>query len=50
VPYLLEGVAGQPALNFRDGLHPTAEGQKRLAENVRPPLELLLAEVEAAGR
>jgi acyl-CoA thioesterase-1 len=50
VPYLLEGVAGQPALNFRDGLHPTAEGQKRLAENVRPPLELLLAEVEASRR
>jgi acyl-CoA thioesterase I len=50
VPYLLEGVAGQPALNFSDGLHPTAEGQKRLAENVRPALELLLAEVEAARR
>lgn len=50
VPYLLEGVAGQPALNYHDGLHPTAEGQKRVAENVRPPLELLLAEVEAARR
>jgi acyl-CoA thioesterase-1 len=50
VPYLLEGVAGQPALNFSDGLHPTGEGQKRLAENVRPALELLLAEVEAARR
>lgn len=50
VPCLLEGVAGQPALNFSDGLHPTAEGQKRLAENVRPQVELLLAEVEAARR
>jgi acyl-CoA thioesterase I len=50
VPDLLEGVGGQPALNFSDGLHPTAEGQKRLAENVRPSLELLLAEVEAARR
>lgn len=50
VPDLLEGVGGQPALNFSDGLHPTVEGQKRLAENVRPQLELLLAEVEAARR
>ena len=50
VPDLLDGVAGQPALNFNDGLHPTVEGQKRVAENVRPPLELLLAEVEAARR
>jgi len=50
VPFLLEGVAGQPALNYSDGLHPTAEGQKRVAENVRPALELLLAEVEAGQR
>lgn len=50
VPFLLEGVAGQPSLNYSDGLHPSAEGQKRVAENVRPPLELLLAEVEAARR
>jgi acyl-CoA thioesterase-1 len=50
VPDLLEGVGGQPALNFSDGLHPTSEDQKRLAENVRAPLELLLAEVEAARR
>ncbi|HSB60497.1 MAG TPA: arylesterase [Vicinamibacteria bacterium] len=50
VPFLLQGVAGERALNFPDGLHPTAEGQKRLAENVRPALELLLAEVEAAAR
>lgn len=50
VPFLLEGVAGQPALNQQDGLHPNAEGQKRLAENLRLPLELLLAEVEAERR
>jgi acyl-CoA thioesterase-1 len=46
VPVLLEGVAGQPSLNYSDGLHPTAEGHRRVAENVRTPLELLLAEVE----
>src|SRR6059036_1425485 len=34
VPYLLEGVAGDPALNLPDGIHPNAAGQKILAENV----------------
>jgi acyl-CoA thioesterase I len=34
VPFLLEGVAAEPALNQRDGIHPTAEGQRVLAENV----------------
>jgi acyl-CoA thioesterase-1 len=47
---LLAGVAGRPDLLFPDRLHPTAEGQRRLAENVRPQLELLLAEVSAARR
>jgi acyl-CoA thioesterase I len=50
VPFLLEGVAGQPALNYRDGLHPTAEGQTLLARNVLASIELLLAEVEAERR
>jgi acyl-CoA thioesterase-1 len=34
VPFLLEGVGGVPELNQHDGIHPTAEGQKILAENV----------------
>ena len=34
VPFLLEGVAGDPALNQRDGLHPTAAGQRLMAETV----------------
>ncbi len=45
VPDLLAGVAGQPDLLFPDRLHPNAAGHERLAENVRPHLELLLAEV-----
>jgi acyl-CoA thioesterase-1 len=48
VPDLLVGVAGQPDLLFPDRLHPNAAGQRRLAENVRPQLELVLAEVQAA--
>lgn len=34
IPFLLEGVAGIPELNLDDGIHPTAEGHKILAENV----------------
>jgi acyl-CoA thioesterase-1 len=34
IPFLLEDVAGNPELNQQDGIHPTAEGQKTLAQNV----------------
>jgi acyl-CoA thioesterase-1 len=34
IPFLLEGVAGDPELNLPDGIHPNAEGQERVAENV----------------
>lgn len=34
VPFLLEGVGGVQALNLPDGIHPTAEGHKILANNV----------------
>jgi acyl-CoA thioesterase I len=47
VPYLLEGVAGNPSLTLADGIHPNAEGQRILAENVRRVLEPVAREVEA---
>ncbi|GGM85330.1 hypothetical protein GCM10010967_16680 [Dyadobacter beijingensis] len=34
IPFLLEGVGGESKLNQSDGIHPTAEGHKILAENV----------------
>jgi len=34
VPFLLEGVAGDPARNLDDGIHPNVEGQRIVAENV----------------
>ena len=34
IPFLLEGVAGNPALNLPDGVHPTPEGHRRVLENV----------------
>ncbi len=39
VPYLLEGVGGNPLLNLPDRIHPNAAGQKILAENVWRVLE-----------
>ena len=48
VPYLLEGVAGDPSLNLPDGIHPNAAGQKILAENVWRVLEPVARETAAA--
>ena len=43
VPFLLAGVAGDPDLNQVDGIHPTAAGQRIIAETVWQALEPLLA-------
>jgi acyl-CoA thioesterase-1 len=34
MPFLLQGVAGRPALNLSDGVHPNAEGQRLVAASV----------------
>lgn len=34
IPFLLEGVGGEAKLNQTDGIHPTAEGHRILADNV----------------
>jgi len=47
IPYLLEGVAGNPSLNLPDGIHPNAAGQKILAENVWRVLEPVARETAA---
>lgn len=47
IPYLLEGVAGNPSLNLADGIHPNAAGQKILAENVWHVLEPVARETAA---
>jgi|TARA_Y100000588_G_scaffold140397_1_gene154362 acyl-CoA thioesterase-1 len=39
IPFLLEGVAGDPKLNQQDGIHPTAEGYEIVADNVWSVLE-----------
>jgi acyl-CoA thioesterase-1 len=42
IPFLLEGVGGEARLNLPDGIHPNAEGQRRIAEHVWPYLQPLL--------
>ena len=42
VPFLLEGVAGETRLNQPDGIHPTAEGQRIIADRLWPHLKPLL--------
>lgn len=43
VPFFLEGVAGDASLMQRDGIHPKAEAQPMLLENIWPHLEPLLS-------
>jgi acyl-CoA thioesterase I len=44
VPFLLDGVAGVDSLNQADMMHPTAAGQRRVAETVWPEV------LKAVGR
>jgi acyl-CoA thioesterase-1 len=43
VPFLLQGVAGSETLNQRDGIHPTAEGAKIVADNLWTALRPIVA-------
>jgi acyl-CoA thioesterase-1 len=47
IPYLLEGVAGDPLLNQPDHVHPNAAGQRILADNVWRVLELIARKTAA---
>ncbi len=42
IPFLLEGVGGIPKLNQADGIHPTAEGNKIVSQNIWKVLEPVL--------
>jgi acyl-CoA thioesterase-1 len=42
IPFLLEGVAGDPDLNLPDGIHPSKEGHRIVAETVWQYLEPIL--------
>ena len=49
MPFLLEDVAGDPALNLGDGIHPNAVGQQRVAANIVPYLREILSGLEAGN-
>ena len=44
-PFFLDGVAGNPALNQADGIHPTAAGVAVIVERILPSVEALLATI-----
>ena len=53
VPFLLQGVGGISALNQPDGIHPTAEGARMVADNVwtvlKPVLDADARRADAGG-
>ncbi len=49
VPFLLEGVGGDPKLNQADQIHPNVEGHKIVAQNVWRILEPVLKELKVGN-
>src|SRR5262245_39292175 len=49
IPFLLEGVAADPELNQADGIHPTAAGQRIVADTVWRTLEPILRAAPPRG-
>lgn len=49
VPFLLEGVAGNPALNQADGIHPNERGARVIAELLYPKLRTLVDQLGGGG-
>ncbi|MDP1930172.1 MAG: arylesterase [Gammaproteobacteria bacterium] len=48
IPFLIDGIPQQPELMQDDGIHPRAEAQSMILDNVWPVLESLLKEEMAA--
>lgn len=47
IPFVLEGVGGREEFNLEDRIHPTAEGQKLVAENIWRVLQPVLEQARA---
>jgi acyl-CoA thioesterase I len=45
-PFFLDGVAGEPAMQLEDGLHPNAKGIDRMVERILPDVEKAIAVVK----
>jgi acyl-CoA thioesterase I len=48
VPFLLDGVAADPSLMQPDGIHPTAEAQLQMLDNVWPHLKPMLQQEQSS--
>lgn len=46
-PFFLDGVAAEPRLLLRDGMHPNAEGVAAIVERILPSVEALLGRVRS---
>lgn len=49
-PFFLDGVVGDPRLNQRDGIHPTAAGVDVIVARILPSVEALVGRLRAARR
>jgi acyl-CoA thioesterase-1 len=49
IPFLIDGIPQQPELMQDDGIHPRAEAQGLVLENVLPVLTPVLSEIGAAN-
>jgi acyl-CoA thioesterase-1 len=50
VPFLLEGIAEKREMFLPDQLHPTAEAQPRILENVWPAVDRAIAQASPPGK
>lgn len=48
-PFILDGVAMDPALNQGDGIHPNAKGVARMVDGLLPVVEKLIARIGKPG-
>ncbi|MGN6304255.1 MAG: arylesterase [Mesorhizobium sp.] len=46
-PFFLEGVAGNPALQLEDAMHPNAAGVKRIVEGILPMVEKAVSTLQS---
>jgi len=46
LPFFLEGVAGQRDLNQADGIHPNAEGVKKVVAHIAPKMRELMERIQ----
>jgi acyl-CoA thioesterase-1 len=49
VPFLLEGVAGIPAMNQTDGIHPNEAGSRAIADMLYPRLRMVVDSIGGGG-